>query len=214
MNPFLTKQYVIDLIKLTCLQWEKRPFKFPRFIVELEYINFFSLFIKEIPARKNDNIEPIVEHYLEEPLEKAIKQICLLMDRNTANGTAIWNIISERRLILRRDQRMYNKQVPGKAPKGITQSYWMDYNHWALALAFWKGVLDSQNPDFRVIITSSLIEDSEDPIEVLLANEYKPLWGMWAAFNALGRPLISTGNDSYSINVLPYAAWSRYKEKT
>jgi len=95
----------------------KMPLKFPRFIVELEYINFFSLLIKEIPAAKDDNIGPIVEHYLEGPLEKAIKQICLLMDQHTANGTAIWDIISERRLILRRDQRIYNKQVLVKPQK-------------------------------------------------------------------------------------------------
>lgn len=214
MKPVLTKKEMLELLKSTWQHWQKRPLRFPHFLVELEYIDFFSLLLYQLPSGNNDNIVPVVEHYLEAALEKSIRQICNLMDRQKPDSTAIWNLVSERQLILRRDQKIYKKQIPVKVRKELNKEYWMDYNHWTLATALWKGLIDSQNPEFRVIITSSVMEDSEDPVEVLLAHAYKPLWGMWAAFNALGRPLNSMENDSDSIHLRPIASLVRYSKET
>jgi len=214
MEPILTKQDVFDLLKTTWQHWNDRPLEYPHFLLELEYIDFFSLLITQLHVEENDNIVPVVNCYLDAAQKHSIKQICSMMEYQNSDGTAIWNLMSEKQLIVKRDQKIYKKQVPVKTRKELKKEYWMDYNHWILAKVCWNGLLDSQNPDFRIIITSSVAEDSEDPIDVLLAQEYKPLWGVWTALNTFGRPLTTFENFNDSVCVRPYAALVRYSKAT
>lgn len=205
-----TKECLLSQFQATRLHWKKHPLHYPVFIVELEYLDFFYLLIKNLTSNDSTNIVPEITAYLEQPFKNSFEQICRLLDNHTANGLPIWKLISEQRLILRQDQRKYNKQVAGKSPKGLTSNCWMVYNHWVLATALWKGFVDAQEPGFTILLTELFSEYSDDPVEVLLASEYRPLWGLWVAFNALGRPLISWGNENNAIYVHPFGALIEY----
>lgn len=106
----------------------------------------------------------------------------------------------QEKFIFRKDRREYNRQVPGKYPKGIKKEEWEDYNHWLLANLYWQGFLWSMQPGFKIILP----EDADGPVELFLSNDTKLLWGMRIKALDAGKPII--GPDGDCINVHPYAS--------
>lgn len=211
MELFLTKAEALQTLDQLQQTWKNPPFEDPAFLVELEYIHFLSCFLRDLRIDNKENVHPVIKDYLESAVEFALRDVCRVLDQyQYADGIMIWNLISTNQLILRRYRRIYNSQIPtksSKTSKGLTKNVWEDYNHWQLTLSFWNGFLNAFEEGFSIVLP----HEPEYPIELMLAAPYKPLWGMWMAFNGLGRPFISTYNDNDSIHVTPFASWNRYK---
>ena len=80
---------------------------------------------------------------------------------------------------------------------------------WCLALVLWDGFVRSFEKGFTI----KLPEDIYGSKRVLLAESNKPLWGMWWAFEELGRAYISSYKDNESISIYPYKSWVRLKKQ-
>ncbi|MEP7372310.1 MAG: hypothetical protein ABI675_02905 [Chitinophagaceae bacterium] len=181
----------------------------PAFEVEALYLFFFNDLLNWMAIPKDDNIILAVQQLVEKCYSEASIAICKVMSQHSVDGSSIWEFINDRRIILRRDQQQYNRQIPGKFKKGIRSELWYDYNHWLIAIHLWEGFIQSLQPSFSVIIPMY----SDDPIEKLLAPEIKPLWGMWEAYGELGRPSYEGGNTGDAIYVKPWASLMKYKRE-
>jgi hypothetical protein len=79
----------------------------------------------------------------------------------------------------------------------------------ASCTGFWDGFLASQQPGFTITLPSE--SDDDIDIGVLLADEYKPLWGIQAAFLAVGKPNVGAWGED--IKVSPELSWITYKKE-
>ena len=152
------------------------------------------------------DVVPVVRSMLDMALEKSCRQIEQPYGESHTDGATIKKAMGERRLILRKQWVEYNRETQGKQHT-LPKELWEDYNHWLLALTFWNGFVRSLDPAFTV----QLPEDAYDPDDVLLREANKPLWGMWMAFEDLGRTFISNANNHQSISISPFVSWQRYK---
>jgi hypothetical protein len=146
----------------------------PDFEIETWYAEFFLVYLSELPVDDNTNIVPFANDIFNNNLNFSYRKICKVLDKYPVDGTKIFELISSEKPILRKDRTAYNRQVPGKYPKGLKKKEWEMYNNCLLAHAYWQGVLWSLQPDFHIILP----DDTRGPIEFFLANEIKPFWGM------------------------------------
>lgn len=209
MEPELTRNEVADILEASYSAYTTFHLREPAFFIESLYVDFFIGFVKWVKIAEDRNFILFVQQHLEKPLHDATMQICRIISEPSADGSAIWNFVNASRIILRRDQQQYNRQLSGKSPKGIICELWHEYNHWLIAVNLWKGFVTSLQPSFSVVVPT----DSDEPIEKLLAPAIKPLWGMWEAYNDLGRPLLAMENIGDSINVKPYVSFVKYKKQ-
>lgn len=209
MKKSLTKNEVIDILKTTNEVYKNLRPKMPSFVVESKYSKYFYEWIQWIPVSDNDNIVPIVKELVETQYNEKSRQIFKILDQNKVDGSFIYELVAGEKLLLRKDQKRYNRQIPGRMPKGILRELWHDYNHWLLAVVFWDGFISSLQPSFKVNIPL----EARDDINILLAPELKPLWGMWNSYKELGSPLCTSHNDGNAIFVNPWEPLSDYRRK-
>ena len=210
MHLTLTKPQVL---KITSSLWKKwwdgKPKVYPSFTVELQYVDFFFLFLDALPMDPAVNMIPIMQKQLELPFKKISRQIIEVVDKQKPEGAAIIKEMKADRLILRRLWRNYNLQASGKSDHPFSKEVWEDYNHWCLALALWAGFVQSFEKGFTIKMPA----DTYGSKKVLQAESNKPLWGMWWAFEELGRAYISSYKDYESISLYPYKSWVRYRKQ-
>lgn len=210
MHLTLTKPQILELSSsLWKKWWDKKPKVYPCFTVELQYLDFFFLFLNALPIDPAVDITPVMRKQFEIPLKKISGQITEVLDKQKPEGAAIIKCMKDRRLILRRLWRNYNLQASGKSDQPISKEVWEDYNHWRLALTLWDGFVRSFEKGFTI----ELPEDAYGSRRVLLADSNKPLWSMWWAFEELGRAYISSYKDYESISLYPYKSWVRYRNQ-
>jgi hypothetical protein len=207
MHVTLSKPRVLNMATdLWKSWWQGAPVTYPNFLIELHYLDFFIHLLKEIKMDPEADVVPVMRSMLEQALEKSCRQIEQPSGKPHSDGAAIKKAMGERRLILRKQWVEYNRETQGKH-HALPKELWEDYNHWLLALTLWNGFVRSFDPAFRV----QLPEDAYDPDDVLLQEANKPVWGMWMAFEELGRTIISTANNHQSISIFPFVSWQRYK---
>lgn len=209
MKESLTKNEVIDIFKYTNEVYKNSRPKIPSFVVESKYSEYFYEWIKWIPVSNYANIVPVVKELIETYHNEKRRQILKVLDQNKVDGSFIYELIEGERLLLRKDQKRYNRQIPGRMPKGILREIWHDYNHWLLAVVFWDGFINSLQPSFKVNIPLN----ARDDISILLMPELKPLWGMWNAYRELGSPLCTSYNEGNAIFVNPWGPLLDYRKK-
>jgi hypothetical protein len=210
MHLTLTKSQALDVTStLWKTWWDGRPRVYPSFTVELQYVDFFNLFLQSLQADPAANIIPVLRKQLEIPLKETSDQMMAVLDKQKPAGAAIINLMKDNRLILRRLWRDHNLQVSGKNNAPLSKELWEDYNHWRLAIVLWDGFVRSFEKGFTI----KLPEDTYGSKRVLLAESNKPLWGMWWAFEELGRAYISSYKDNESISIYPYKSWVRFKKQ-
>ncbi|THU39596.1 hypothetical protein FAM09_13930 [Niastella caeni] len=208
MHLTLTKPRVLEIAdNLWKKWWQGAPIAYPNFLIELHYLDFFLHYLQDVKIEPDGNVIPVVQNELEQSLKKVTEQITHLLAGQNGAADVIKKIIHERRLILRKPWITYNGQLPDKKKKGFSKELWEDYNHWLLAVTFWRGFVQSFDKEFTV----SPPEELYDPNGVLLDEKNKPLWGMWMEYEKLGRTFISAANNHQSIHVLPFVSWHRNK---
>lgn len=201
-----TKQHVLNTFQQIRYNFRKQRFLSP-FFLECEYAEFFYLIVRDLVAEPDEDVQTMVAGLLEKALQDSRKEICRLLDRNTPDGTTIWELLEHEMPILRKHQIAYNRQVPGSGPKGILAGQWYDYNHWVVAVSFWKGFVLSQKSGFAV-----------NPIEYdittqkLAVDHTKVLCAMRAKFEEIGSPFVASRNYRDAIKINPIAAWMRWKQ--
>lgn len=212
----LTKESVCETLSSVVKQWKHPlppPFNVrPVFHVEAMYAECFYFFFTRLPVSKDANIVPLIQHLFENASNLAFKNICRILDQNKTDGRKIFRLISDEKLILRRDRMAYNRQIPGKGSRGLKAKEWNDYNNYLLVKKYWDGLLLSQEKGFQVVLP----EDAMGPIELLLSEKTKPLWGMRAAAQEIGC-LYDDSKSGDGVNLIPYAAltsifWKKNKE--
>ena len=186
--------------------WQGAPVTYPNFLIELHYLDFFIHLLKEIKIDPAADVVPVMRSLLETALDRSCRQIEQQSSKPHSDGAAIKKAMGGRRLILPKQWVDYNRETQGKQ-HALPKELWEDYNHWLLALTLWNGFVRS----FDTTFTVTLPEDAYDPDDVLLQEANKPLWGMWVAFEELGRTFISTANNHQSISIFPFVSWQRYK---
>jgi len=202
---YLAKQEILQKISSVIEIWKEPPFRFPTFCVELDYVGFFNKFLPYISAELDGSFIHAVNAYLEEAIQLTILNICRTLDQNEADGSMIWHLLDERKLILRRYRLAYSKQLVGKGPKGLQKNDWLDYNHWILASIFWKAILRSHHEEFKVIIPH---DADQVALKHLLSDEAKVLWSMMYAFEDVGKPLVTYCATWDSIDLHPFGTIS------
>jgi hypothetical protein len=210
MHLTLTKPQTLDITSTLWKKWwDGKPRVYPSFTVELQYVDFFNLFLNPMPIDSAVNIIPVMRKQLELPFKKISGQMIAVLDKQKPEGAAIIKAMKKKKLILRRLWRDYNLQASGKNDYPLSKEVWEDYNHWCLAIALWEGFVRSFEKGFTI----ELPEDTYGSKRVLLADSNKPLWGMWWAFEELGRAYISSYKDNESISLYPYKSWVRYRKQ-
>jgi hypothetical protein len=210
MNLTLTKPKILDISSsLWKKWWDGKPKVYPCFTIELQYLDFFFLFLNAQDIDPKIDCIPVMRKRLEVPLKKISGQMTEVIDKQKPEGALIIKAMKEKRLVLRRLWRDYNLKVSGKMDSPLSREVWEDYNHWRLALTLWDGFVQS----FEKKFTIELPEDTYGSKRVLLAESNKPLWGMWWAFEELGRAYISSYKDYDSISLYPYKSWVRYRKQ-
>lgn len=101
MFPYLTKQDVLSQLSAVIDSWKEPPFQYPAFIIELDYVKFFQKMMATIRADSKVNFVPVVQKYLEQAFNLTVIEICRALEQNKADGTAIWQLMDQRMLILR-----------------------------------------------------------------------------------------------------------------
>jgi hypothetical protein len=209
MAIHLSKDEALEELHYLKETWKTPPFAAPTFCRELEYVDFFIYLLNNLQDAGNNNIVRFVSKHFERGLDTAFSQICRILDRHRTDGSGIYNLMADRKFILRRDKRNYNRKVPGKSPKGLTYHEWESYNNWLAAGNLWNGYIEAHRPDYSVSIPER--EDIETPIEVLLRPEYKPLWGMKEANDKAGSP--ANGPDLDDVVLRPLGFWVEYMKE-
>jgi hypothetical protein len=208
MKPVLNKPDFLQLCEETIAAHHAFRLNDPAFVVEAMYLKFFAEFVAKGREGFNSNIIDSTRCEFKEALDLAAIQVSLLIAENGGDGTVLQDLIDKRKIIFRRHKAQYNKQFKGAGKKGLTTEPWSDYNHWVIAAALWEGLVRSLDPDFIAPIPP----DSEEAIDKLTAPAIKPLWGLWKAFNELGRPILSTASDpdGNCIFIREYRSWVTY----
>lgn len=184
---------------------QKPGFMFPAFCIETEFIDFFFHIIAETPQR--NNVVPFMNRLIDQALTESIDHICTILDRHKVDGTAIFELMEQKQFIQLGVKRAYNKQLPGKSPKGLTSPGWCAYNNWVLTEILWKAYLQSHHPDFRVTIVDQ--EDSDAPVDAFYSADFRPLWAMKHAYVVeAGRPI--SGSANTDIFIRPIREWYLY----
>jgi hypothetical protein len=209
MTAILTKKEALEELIFLRETWENPPFEYPVFSYEIWFADFFILMLRTLPIRHSNNIAQVVKDYFEAAFEASFLRVCRILDNHKADGTGIYNLISERKFILRIEKRNYNRKVAGKCPKGLTNKPWRDYNNWLAASIMWNGFIEAHDPEYRICISQN--EDVQTPIEVLLRPEYKPLWGMKQSYESAGHPF--DGGELDAIDLRPHDIWLQHIRK-
>ena len=205
----LTKEEALQELQHLKETWKAPPFDYPTFCPELEYVSFFIYLLIKVSGAGANNIVPFVSRHFEQGLDEAFTRICRILDRHRADGSGIYNLMEERKFILRGVKRSYNRKVPGKSPKGLTYDEWESYNNWLAADIMWNGFIEGHDPEFKVSISKE--EDIDIPVEDLLCPDYRPLWAMKQAFDKAGRP--TSGNELDSVYLRPIGFWVQYMKR-
>lgn len=202
-----SKKQALEELQSICKKWEQPPFPSPGFLQELRFLDFFVLMIAHLP--NSTNIVPQIEEIIEHALKDSFMQICrVLNEHKETDGSEIFNLAAENEFIPISVIKSYNKNVEGKSPKGLRRTDWIAYNTWLLTSVFWKAFIDSHDPDFQLDI--HVDEYPETPDEILLQDDYKPLWAMRQAYKATG---INIGFNGDRICVRPHEEWHRFMNK-
>ncbi len=205
MNACLTKEDVCAIFASIVKQWTHPPCQtYPCFLNETWYAECFLFYLSRLKIDLHKDVVPLITGHFKKALDRSFLEICKVLDQHPPDGTKIFEILCEEKFILRKDRRAYNCQVPGKTPKGLKTEEWEEYNHWLLANLYWKGFLLSHEQGFQIILP----EDVEGPIELFLADETKPLWGMRITAQEAGTAIM--GGDGDCIRVHPYASLESY----
>jgi len=209
MGIVLTKKEALEELIYLKETWKKPPFTYPAFCVELDYVDFFIFMLKSFRTAETNNIVPFVSSHFEQGFDAAFLKICRILDQHSADGSDIYSLMSERKFIIRKDKRNYNRKVPGKCPKGLKNDEWEGYNNWLATTIMWNGFIEAHDPDYSVYISQE--EDIETSIKDLLNPDYKPLWGMKQSYYAAGRPCIGWTPDCVTLR--PLSSWIMYMKQ-
>lgn len=184
---------------------QKPGFICPSFNIETEFIKFYFYIIDETP--KSDNVVPFMNRLIDQALTESTNHICSILEKHKkVDGTEIFNLMQEKQFITLGVKKAYNKQVPGKSPKGFTSPFWNTYNNWLLADIFWKAYVQAHDPELKVTIVVQ--EDSDAPVEALYSADFKPLWIMKQAYIEDGPKYTESTNDD--IYISPLREWFAY----
>jgi hypothetical protein len=210
MEPVLYKQDFHQLYEEALAAHRDFQLNDPPFVIETIYLKFFADFVDR---ETSDLPVDIIEHIrgkFKEALDSTAMQVSEMITENAGDGAALQSLIDNRKIIFRRDRTLYNKQFRGTAKKGLTTDPWSDYNHWVIAAALWEGLVRSLDNYYTIAIP----HNCEESIVKLMSPDIKPLWGMWQAYNALGRPILSTANDldGNCIYIREYRSWLMYRK--
>jgi hypothetical protein len=186
---FLTKDDVCEILKGSIEQWKDSPVTFwPRFPIETWYAEYFVSCLSRLPVDPITNIVPIVTLKINHELDLARQDIGKIIKQHQLAGTSIFKIIYEEKFIVRKDLRVYSKQLTGRPLKDLKQ-VWERYNLWLLTNLYWQGIVWSQEPGFEIILP----DDIEGPMTFFLTPETKPLWGMRIKAREAGTLSFGTG---------------------
>jgi hypothetical protein len=180
---------------------KKPAFEFPAFIFETEYLELFAEIIEQVP--EYSNIVPFMDQLIDQVLEESILENCRVLNKYKVDGTAIFELMAEKKLILTGVRKAYNKQVRAKSSKGLSIESWKAYNNWLLADIFWKALIQSYDAGFKI----NLKQDnySKSALKTLKDPHYRPLWAMKQAYIEAGEPAHGYSNED--IFVRPIAEW-------
>ena len=201
MNIYLTKGEVCEIFASVIKQW-KQPSDdiYPCFINETWYVECFHFYLSRMLVETYIDVVPLITEKFNNGLDTSFRNICKVLEQNPVDGTTIFEIMDKQKFIYMKDRKTYNRQVWGKWPKGLKREEWEEYNHWVLANLYWQGFLWSQESGFQITVP----QDADGPIELFLADETKPLWGMRIKSLEAGTPIIGTDGDC--IRVRPYVS--------
>lgn len=201
-----SKQAFEELERLDKLG-KKPPFQFPAFLIETDYTDAFAYIIECVPWV--NNIVPFMDRLIDQALEQSIHEMCSLLDRYKADGTQIFELMSDKQFILMGHRKAYNKMIPGRTPKGILPDLWKAYNNWLLAEIFWKAYIQSHNPSLKIQIKEH--EFSKGALASMYNPDFRPLWAMKQAYAQYGAPAQGYAKDD--IFVRPIAEWHIFIKK-
>jgi hypothetical protein len=202
MNVNLTRQEAIRELRSLFQKWKSLPSGQRFFYVETQYVDFFIYMLKEIQVNETQNILPLIHEFLKQGFDIAAANILRVLDQNTVDRTHIDSIITNKQLMLKRDRRVYNSQLPGKSknPNGIQALEWEAYNNWLLAMFYWQGYIASHEYYSIRVWQDRRMRDAA--IKTLLFPEFKILWDMRESAAVAGIPIL--GEDDDCVLVHPY----------
>lgn len=204
----LDRNEVISILENSYAAYQKLWLTHIGFMVESLYLKFFVQLASCIPQPADGNILLAIQNLNENSCKDSIVKICKVLEQNSVDGSFIWELINDERLILRKELRRYNHQIPGKSPKGIITELWHDYNHWLTARQLWLGFQNSLLPTYRLTIPFDIGSD----LRKIFAPEIRPLWGMYDGYSELGRPIFTGVNLGNAIFLKPWRSLAEYKK--
>lgn len=208
MNVCFTREELCEIFSSSIERWKNPGFNiYPCFLVEKMYLQCFHYYIRRMDVEPAENLVPLISEKFRSALNNALHNVCKVLAQYPVDGISIFTIIDEHKFIFMKDRKQYNRKIAGKTPKGLKTEQWEEYNHWLLANLYWDGFLQSQEAGFQILFP----ENTEGPIELLLATETKPLWGMRYKALEAGIPILGSYNDC--INVHPYISVGNLFEK-
>jgi hypothetical protein len=202
-----TKKALDEFDRLIVLG-KKPAFEFPAFILETEFLEFFAEIIEQAP--EYSNIVPFMDQLIDKVLEESIFEICRVLNKYKVDGTTIFGLMAEKKLILTGVRKTYNKQVWGKSPKGLRTEPWNTYNNWLLAEMYWKALIQSYDPGFKLDLKQD--NYSKSALKALKDPRYRPLWAMKQAFIEASEPAHGYANED--IFIRPIAEWYGLKKNS
>lgn len=200
-----TKEALAELDRLIVLA-KKPAFEFPAFIFETDYLEFFAEIIEQSP--EYSNVVPFMDRLIDQVLEGSILEISRVLNKYKVDGTAIFELMAEKKLILTGVRKGYNKLVRGKLSKGLRTESWKTYNNWLLADIFWKAFIQSYDAGFKIDLNQ--YNYSKSALKALKAPHYRPLMAMKQAYIEAGEPAHGFANED--IFIRPIAEWYGLKK--
>jgi hypothetical protein len=207
MQIALSRKNALEELKLLLEVGRKPAFDYPAFVIEIDFIDMFIHMTKWSPDLPD--IIPFIETLIARALEESIVDLIEVLKLHKVDDNGIFEMASNKQLILTGVRKAYNRKIPGKAPKGLGTEPWKTYNNWVLAQLFWKAIVQSYDPSFKVRVIES--DWSGSAIETFYDPVYRPLWAMKQAYAEAGSP--SHGNSNDDIFMRAIAEWFLYLQK-
>jgi len=176
--------------------------------MERLYIDVFHKILWDLRIDYHNNVIPVMQMLLQDQCTTAATQILENLDEHPENIALINILIEHRRFIQRQYWRPYFLLGDKKRSARLALMR-EDYNHWLLAETMWKGLLRALQEDFVIPLPGHTTE----PTNLLVEPVYKPLWGMWQAYNLLGRETATSSNAKEAINIHPFESLKRYQKQ-
>ncbi len=208
MQISLSTNEALEELEFLLILGKKPRFKLPVFVIETDFIDFFAHILERAPKRRN--VIPYMDRLIAQAFDESVAEICGMLNQNGVDGTTIFELISDKKLIPTGVRKAYNKKLEGKLRKGLGTGPWRTYNNWLLAGVFWKAFVQSHDPHFKIKIREH--EWPKAATETFYDRDYKALWATKEAYVEAGEP--KHGYANKDIFIRPHAEWHFFIQKT